>query len=340
MKYLSIICFLFLSQSVFSQALSAKVVDESNEPVVGATVYFDGTTVGVITDLEGVFNITKPLNLSEATLVIMMLGYETIYIKDVSKLQKTYRLKPKALSLDQVDVYDSPFSREEMLAVFNTYFLGTGKEARKCEILNPEDIILYFVVKDNTLYAKAANPIDVQNDYLGYKVRFDLKTFKIEYKTTTLDEKFLMESFYAGYSFFEDTNPKRDRVRHNVYFSSLNFFFRSLVNDNLDLTNFGVGFDGDLQNPKRVFDVKQMEENLYKVSLKHRELDISTGDFLPTTIILTHKYDVSNLLFKSPEIHVDGYGNNLDYDKIRLLGELSEFRIAKMLPTNFLPNKR
>jgi hypothetical protein len=321
----------------YAQELSAKVIDENNEPFINATVYFDGTTIGVITNLDGVFTIEKPYNLTDPALVITSLGYETIYITDIDHLQDTYQLKPKSVTLDAVNIYDSPFSREEMLEVFKTYFLGSGKEARQCEILNLKDVSVYFVKDENTLYARAANPINVQNDYLGYQVSFDLKIFKVKYSTTSLDDEFFLESFYGGYPFFKDTNPRRQRIRQKTYFSSLNFFFKSLVEDKLDLTNFTVGYDGVLMNPEKVLDVTPLSNNIYKVSLKNPEVDIETGAFKPTKIILTHKYDISNLLFKAAAIRVDQYGNNLDFDKIRLLGELSEYRLAKMLPTNFVP---
>jgi len=42
-----------VAQNTYAQQLKAKVVDENNEPLVGATVYFDGTTRGVITGMDG-----------------------------------------------------------------------------------------------------------------------------------------------------------------------------------------------------------------------------------------------------------------------------------------------
>lgn len=339
MKNLAFLCMLFFYQMSFGQELSAKVVDANNEPLIGATVYFDGTTVGVITNFEGVFHIQIPYNLTAPALVITSLGYETIYITDLQNLQDTYQLNSKAVTLDAVNIYDSPFSREEMLEVFKTYFLGSGKEARKCEILNLKDVNVYYVKDKNTLYARSANRINVQNDYLGYNIKFDLKIFIVKFSNTSLDEEYFLESFYGGYPFFKDTNPRRQRIRQKVYFSSLNFFFKSLVEDRLDLTNYAVGYDGLLMDPEKVLDVKPLEENLFQVSLQHPNVDVETGAFLPTKIILTHNYDVSNLLFKVPVIRVDQYGNNLDFDKIRLLGALSEYRLAKMLPTDFLPKK-
>lgn len=337
MKYTLYLLTLVFFQNAFGQTLESRVVDDNNEPVVGATVYFDGTTRGVITNLDGEFEIDITENTSNPTLVISFLGYTTVFIKDIQNLKEVYQIQPKPENLDPVNIYKSPYTREEMLEVFKTYFLGAGRPARKCEILNINDVVLYYVVKENTLYAKSINPIEVQNNYLGYNVKFDLQTFKVQYSKNTLDDEFLTESFYSGYSFFEDTNAKKSRVRNKIYFRSINFFFKSLVEDKLDLTNFYVGYDGNLVNPEMVFEVKPLTENLFEVALEHRTYEKVENEFAPTKIVLTYNYDVSNILFLKPKIRVNSFGNNLDVDNIRLIGELSEHRIAKMLPNNFTP---
>jgi len=339
MKYVRLILIFIISYSSFSQTLKGKVIDENNQPLVGATVYFDGTTRGVITNVEGVFEIVPPENVSKPTLVITYLGYDAIFITNIEDLKEVYQLQPMAESLDTVNIYKSAFSREEMMEVFKTYFLGDGRPAKKCEILNPDDVILYYVVKENTLYAKSLNPIIVQNDYLGYKVKFDLQTFKVKYSTESLNDDDLTESFYFGYSFFEDTNPKKSRVRNKIYFRSINYFFKSLVEDKLDLTNFYVGYDGDLKNPETVFEVEPLSKNLYELSLERRayENEMIDGEFAPTKIVLAYRYDISNILFLKPKIRINSFGNNLDVDNIRLIGELAEHRLAKILPNNFLP---
>ena len=93
-------------------------MDEENNPLPGPTVYFDGTTTGVITDLGGYFNLEVQSYLSKPTLVITYLGYNSVYIKDLAKLKSRYQLEPKAQTLDKVTVFTSVFKREEMEDVF------------------------------------------------------------------------------------------------------------------------------------------------------------------------------------------------------------------------------
>ncbi len=335
MKHFFYLWVMFSCFSNYAQKFQAKVVDENNQPLVGATVYFDGTTRGVITNLEGVFNIEKPNNLTELRLVITYLGYESLFIDDVENLQKVYQLQPKAENLNTVNLYSSPFSREDMLEVFKRNFLGIGKPARQCEILNLDDVVVYFKTKNNTLYAEALNPIIVQNDYLGYKVNFDLKAFEVKFSTKSLDDLYLKQSFYAGFSFFEDTNPKKEKKRQKVYERSLDKFFKSLVNANLDQTKFQVGYQGFLRKPEKTFDVKPIDNHLFKISLKPEVIKTFNGRYIPSKIILKYKNDMSTIQFQKPQIRVDQFGNNIDIQNILLIGEISKNKIAKMLPTNF-----
>ncbi|WP_434502447.1 SusC/RagA family TonB-linked outer membrane protein [Prevotella sp.] len=77
MKRFSILFFvLLLSVSAFSQkvSISGEVIDNQNEPVIGATVKEHGTTNGVVTDIDGKFSIQVGKN---AMFDISYVGYKT-----------------------------------------------------------------------------------------------------------------------------------------------------------------------------------------------------------------------------------------------------------------------
>lgn len=73
---LTAVAVLTLSVSAFAQnvAITGKVVDNSNEPVVGAYVVVVGTTVGTSTDIDGNYSINAPAN---GTLQFSCIGYKT-----------------------------------------------------------------------------------------------------------------------------------------------------------------------------------------------------------------------------------------------------------------------
>lgn len=85
------------------QTIRGVVKDENGDPIVGASVFFKGTTVGVATDLDGKFT----LKTTEAGqfLVASFIGYSNIEVK-VMPDQEVYNfdLKPEAKMIEEVIV--------------------------------------------------------------------------------------------------------------------------------------------------------------------------------------------------------------------------------------------
>jgi len=80
MKKLLILVFgICLSTSIFSQSVKGQLVDKnSGEPLIGATVSVQGTTVGTITDVDGNFMINAPAN---STLIFSYVGYDEMMME-------------------------------------------------------------------------------------------------------------------------------------------------------------------------------------------------------------------------------------------------------------------
>lgn len=64
--------------------VEGKVQDEKGEPIIGASVMVKGTTMGVITDIDGNFTLTAPSN--QSTLEISYIGYKKAQVKAASKV--------------------------------------------------------------------------------------------------------------------------------------------------------------------------------------------------------------------------------------------------------------
>lgn len=268
--------------------------------------------------------------------MISYLGYETIYETNIKTLKSKYELKPQKNNLETINLYTQYFPRKAMENAFEKYFLGSGRAARKCEILNMEDVILYFKLDDNTLYAESYNPIIVQNDYLGYKLKFDLKAFQVKFRTKSLEDIDFKLSYFAGFSFFEDTNPNKADKRLKVYQKSLNHFLRSVVTNTYNKTDFKIYYKGHKYKPKRLFDVEQLEQNIYKLSIKPKILDLNMSEASPTYFDLYYKKEYGTLEFLKPHIRVDIFGNNLDLQNLILNGHFADYKAAKLLPSNYI----
>ncbi|HNW98074.1 MAG TPA: TonB-dependent receptor [Bacteroidales bacterium] len=89
--FVAIVILRTILTGAFSQTLSGYVYSvneaKANVPVVGATVYWRGTSISTTTDINGDFHISKN-NISDYHLVFKMLGYKTDTISVEKNLQK------------------------------------------------------------------------------------------------------------------------------------------------------------------------------------------------------------------------------------------------------------
>ena len=94
---------LLVSIITFAQGVTVKgtVLDENQEPLIGATVQVKGETTGAAADLDGNFALKAKKN---ATLVVSYIGYLTQEVRLQGKTQITIQLVPDSKTLDEVVV--------------------------------------------------------------------------------------------------------------------------------------------------------------------------------------------------------------------------------------------
>ena len=92
---------LFLSASAFAQQVVVKgnVVDETGEPVIGASVKVVGGTLGTVTDIDGNFTLNAD---KKSTIEVTYIGYEPVKIQAGQNL--TIHLKNTSSTLNEVVV--------------------------------------------------------------------------------------------------------------------------------------------------------------------------------------------------------------------------------------------
>ena len=97
------VTFLGLTTSAYAQkAISGKVVDESNEPLIGVTVSIQGTTVGTITDIDGNYSINVPSGQENGTVVFSFIGYETVTMPVPKSGKLDIQMQPSVTELTEV----------------------------------------------------------------------------------------------------------------------------------------------------------------------------------------------------------------------------------------------
>ena len=84
-KVILTVIVLLLSGQIYAQKgiVRGTIFDSSlGEPMIGVTIFAEGTTLGVVSDLDGKFNLTLPAG--KYNLKFSFVSFETLIVSDVS----------------------------------------------------------------------------------------------------------------------------------------------------------------------------------------------------------------------------------------------------------------
>ncbi|RYG42320.1 MAG: carboxypeptidase-like regulatory domain-containing protein, partial [Chitinophagaceae bacterium] len=180
--------FCILSFSVEAQfTVSGKIVDSATkEPLVGASVYGQNTTVGTVTNKQGEFSLQ--LKSGGYELIVSFTGYQTRQLR-ISQADVTIpdiELVREEKSMTEVIIKSSNELKdgwERYGGFFVEHFIGTTPNAAKTTLLNPEVLKFYLLKKSNKLRVLATEPLQMENKALGYTLRYQLDSFIYNYNT-------------------------------------------------------------------------------------------------------------------------------------------------------------
>lgn len=97
-----IIAVMTLAATAQTKSVTGTVTDETGEPVIGANVAVQGTTMGTVTDIDGNFALNNIAN--NAVLSISYVGYVTEEVSVAGKSVINVTLKENREVLDEVVV--------------------------------------------------------------------------------------------------------------------------------------------------------------------------------------------------------------------------------------------
>ncbi len=228
--------FLLVTNVVAQQNLKGKVINaESNEPIFGASIYFNNTSIGTTTKESGSFSLSFP-NSYNAELIVSSIGYETLVYKLEQLTNRSnffvFKLIPKASLMNDILILPNE-TRKKYMAIFKENFVGTTVEANSCRLKNFSSIFFSSVNSDlNIFYAYCDTPLIIYNNRLGYKIYFQLEEFYFNKNTGTT-------SFW-GYTRYQSLGNKKrwKKSRELVYYGSTLHFYRSLINQTLAKENY------------------------------------------------------------------------------------------------------
>jgi hypothetical protein len=340
MKKITIYFLLFLSIKSYSQKIYGVVLDgDTKKPIIGASVYFNNTTIGTSTNFNGEFSIALKHKI-ETPLVVSNMGYITSQKAELSANKKLIFLLYKSNNMLEEAIINTNdgWSREIKMKEFLKHFLGETANGRACEVLNKEEILLRFNKAKKKLTAEAVVPIIIKNHNLGFIISVQLVNFEVNYSFVSKNNRrrIFYNTYYSSTNFFKsiDDSPKTIKKRKKTYNGSLLHFMRALAKNKL------------LKNGYRLNEIaKYPTDNKRPVSpkkyIKIRKLD-SLGVMvkLDKNLNIIYKTGKQSIVQSSvDEFFINSFGNHFPKRKVLFRGDLGNQRMGDSLPLDYLLTK-
>ena len=288
MKQLLFLSLLFSLTKTYSQqyVITGKVVDTLQQPLTGASVFCQNTTIGTAANTSGEFKLYLPEG--GYNLIITYTGYQTqsIQISNTTQSPVTIVLKPKEKELAEVVIQNSNEVKdgwEKYGKFFLENFIGASPLAEKCTLQNPEALKFLFIKKKNKLKVLGKEDLVVMNNELGYKIRYKLDSFIYEYNTDM--------SGFLGYPFYEEMEGGDSlkavwkKNREKAYYGSRLHFMRAYYDSSLTEEGFALEMKDTIPGSGKYFPIT----NPYDTTLY---TDVDSGNveiYFPDEVKVTYK---------------------------------------------------
>lgn len=330
---------------VFSQNIKGKITNSNLQPIEGASVYLDGTTIGTISDSEGLFEITSN-NKYNTLLIVKYLGYEDVYVSNpYEKEFYTFVLVPKINEIETVVIVKDGFTRKQKLQLFREQFLGLTKYGKACKILNEDAIDFNYDLETFIFTASCLEPIRVENPLLGYFIDFDLQDFYVKFNFKTIKSVNAIQSLFLGTVKYTETkiDEKIIKNRNDVFFGSAVDFFKGIIDNSWSEKKF-ILYEGKFPVLSNDYFKVLKKNDLYEVTVTStNKVSFSIGgikrnNFYADFNLLYSKKRQSRVIFKTEIFFVDAFGNNSHKDQIVFGGDIGRQKAGNTLPLDFEPD--
>jgi len=356
LSYFTLTALLLICWTAKAQMIKGVVQDAvTRAPLPFANVFLNNTTKGTVTDEKGEFLLKILQDPGNYELVVSYVGYKSyksaITLKENEVLSATVLLAPSEQELKDVEVKstrDKTWAKQ--IKKFKKVFLGEDQLADSCKILNPW--VIDFVEKSGKMSAYANEPIEIDNNGLGYKLLFHLNYFWTD----------PTGYFIAGYvQFVEKQSSDEKQVlqwqmnRKISYLRSRHHLFRAIVERRIRGEGFLLYSDGNNVNAnvrspyfkedlgKIIFPtdtndiVKPGKGDNFVISLKGR-VEVHFQNQKPS--VPTYRdvpYAVSWLRLSSNRVVVNKDGYEVNPTDVTVSGDMSTSRVSRMLPLDYKP---
>ena len=207
--------------------LQFHLIDGATEKSISdAHIFINNSSLGTTSNINGYCELSVSAKETQELIITHVL-YKTLIIgpERYHQLVNGASLKMQSNSVNLSEILLTAKRGKQWKKKFRRFrktLLGEGKAAANCHILNPE--VLRFEEKNGTLRVKAIDLLHIENDYLGYTIRFWLEELSIKADGST---------YYKGNGQYIDKVEADDiryiKRRNNIYIHSLPYFLRSLL---------------------------------------------------------------------------------------------------------------
>lgn len=338
--FLILLAIILYCNNGYAQVIKGTVFDKStNDPIPFATVYYSRTTYGTVSDQNGRFEIKIPKG-SSMPLIFSSLGYYSSAVTEFSAdKQYSVYLTPKVYELDEVIITaeTDTRARKSKLRIFKREFLGRTINARHCEIINTDDIILVYSSGKDTLTAFSNAPVKIYNEALGYYIEFFMDKFEFCMINNRL-------ALIGNYIFRSDTLASEEQLsefeekRKRAYLGSRMHFFRALWNNQLEPEGFTVRDESgaELSYDELVYIKDSLQKGKPEKYLKYSD-----------TVLVYYRRNIFRILYGSFVMADDHeyvyFEKNGYFYTPGLIWEdsiMARARIADLLPFNYKPKEK
>ena len=338
---------IFLSIHIFAfpqdhpeVSIEGRVVDaETGLSLPGTNVFINNSTQGSAANDQGYFRI-EGIQSGVIELIASRIGYEmvsyNITIQPGINYTIDFELPEKPIEADEIKVYASDSKkRAKQIQRFSKLFLGISKNARYCEIQNPE--VLHFV-KDRTFFGQmeveASEPIHVINRALGYELKAHLMLFDWNGPTGEYAVKLCFDELQPESA---EESARWQKARKEAYMGSFRHFIRSLSLGEVYDEGFEIyrGTISSSAEPSLEFimnPVEELVENCQPEAIKKLQAENELY-----VIYAPDRSKVSALMLDSEFVYIDTTGTVYPPRNTMRNGYWFSQRIADELPLNYLP---
>jgi hypothetical protein len=334
---------------------TGKVIDAANQqPLAGASVFAQNTTLGTITNANGEFAIRLPKGGYD--LVISYTSYDTydLRINNTNSTNIIIELKTADKSLSEVTVSAST-EVADGFAKYGKFFLdnfiGTTPNASACKIENTEALQFFFSKKRNRLKVKAKEDLIITNNALGYRIRYQLDSFAYEYGSDI--------STYSGYPFFEEMEGTAEQKqgwnknRSTAYNGSRLHFIRSWYDSTLLQEGFRIEWVDTTQKTLVTLPVENVYDSVHYAVVEGGDVEIRwpgrlrviySNEMPDKNYLIANKLPVYlksqiTIMDISDVFTIEENGYFYEQSDIINTGYWSYEKVAELLPYNYIPEQ-